>query len=226
MRILIVEDYPPVRDAVAQALLEEGFTVDIAPNGRVGLERLKEHPYDALVVDVMMPEMSGLDMVGELRARGDTTPALLLTALDGVEDRVRGLDGGADDYMVKPFAIPELVARVRALVRRGYGARTPVVQVGPVSVDTTARTASVEGRLVPLTTREYALLEYLAMRLGQVVTREEICEHIYEERVKSSNVVDVYVGYLRRKLADAGAPPILHTRRGAGYLLSANGDGS
>jgi len=226
VRILIVEDYPPVRDAVAQALLEEGFTVDIAPNGRAGLERLDERHYDALVVDVMMPEMSGLDMVGTLRARGDTTPALLLTALDGLEDRVRGLDGGADDYMVKPFAIPELVARVRALVRRGYGARPRVVQVGPVSIDTTARTASIEGHLVPLTTREYALLEYLSMRAGQVVTREEICEHIYEERVKSSNVVDVYIGYLRRKLTDAGAPPILHTRRGAGYLRSADGDGA
>ena len=226
MRILIVEDYPPVRDAVAQALLEEGFTVDMATNGRSGLERLEERRYDALVVDVMLPEVNGLDLIGALRARGDTTPALVLTALDGVDDRVRGLDRGADDYLVKPFAIPELVARVRALVRRGYGGQTPVVQVGPVSVDTTARTASVEGRLVPLTTREYALLEYLAMRVGQVVTREEICEHIYEERAKSSNVVDVYVGYLRRKLADAGAPPILHTRRGAGYFLGADEDGA
>ena len=220
MRILVVEDYAAVRDAIAQALVEDGYTVDTAADGLEARALLGDTEYDAVVMDVMLPGVSGLDLLVELRGAGKQTPVLLLTALDGVDDRVRGLDLGADDYLVKPFAIPELVARVRVIVRRGYGKQTPTIMVGGLSVDTSARAATYGGSTLPLTAREYALLEYLAMRVGQVVTRDEICAHIYDAPQKTSNVVDVYVGYLRKKLESGGAPRLLHTRRGEGYFLA------
>ena len=220
MRVLVVEDYQVVRDAVSQSLREEGFVTDDAADGIQAKTLWSAGDYDVVVLDVMLPGISGMDLVASMREAGDETPVLMLTALDGVEDRIKGLNRGADDYLAKPFAIGELIARVRALVRRGYGQRTPLVTVGPLVVDTGAQSAKVDGRSVNLTAREYSLLEYLALREGQVVTRDEICRHIYQEPQKESNVVDVYVGYLRKKLEGESGTRLVHTRRGIGYLLA------
>lgn len=225
MRILVVEDYAPVRAAILQALTEEGFTADSAGNGVDAKRLIGENSYDTVVLDIMLPEVNGLDVLTEMRASGDTTPVLMLTALDSINDRVKGLDEGADDYLVKPFAIPELLARVRALVRRGYGGGPALINIGPLQIDTSAQSVTIGDRAVSLTAREFALLQYLAMRVDQVVSREEICEHIYDEPQKTSNVVDVYVGYLRKKLEQNDAPRLLHTRRGAGYILSEREEG-
>ncbi|MDA1264193.1 MAG: response regulator transcription factor [Planctomycetota bacterium] len=220
MRVLVVEDYQVVRDAISQSLREEGFVTDDAADGLQAAALWSGGEYDVIVLDVMLPGISGMDLVARMRESGDITPVLMLTALDGVEDRIKGLNRGADDYLAKPFAIGELVARVRALARRAYGRRTPVINVGPLVVDTAAQSATVNGRAITLTAREYSLLEYLALREGQVVTRDEICRHIYQEPQKESNVVDVYVGYLRKKLEGEDGPRLVHTRRGVGYLLT------
>jgi DNA-binding response OmpR family regulator len=220
MRVLIVEDYPPVRTAVAQALAEQGYAADAAGDGEEGLWLAEQNPYDVIVLDLMLPKVDGLDVLRRLRARGATAAVLVLTARDALEDRVRGLDLGADDYLVKPFALAELLARVKALVRRRYDARNPVVRVGDLEIDTARRRAMRGGDDLALSAREYALLEYLAMRAGQLVSRTDIWEHVYDFRSEAhSNVVDVYVGYLRRKLERDGRPRLIHTRRGQGYVL-------
>jgi two-component system OmpR family response regulator len=180
--------------------------------------------YDCVLLDVMLPDRSGWQVLQEMRARGNRSPVLCLTARDALEDRVRGLDLGADDYLVKPFEWDELLARVRALVRRGHGGASSVIAVGDLEVDTRGRTVRRGGTEVVLTAREYGLLEYLAARAGQVVTRTEIWEHLYDMNDEStSNVVDVYVGYLRAKVDRPfpGSPRLIHTRRGQGYVLSA-----
>ena len=218
MRALVVEDYAPVRSAVVEGLTENGFAVDSASNGDDGLWYAEQNPYDVIVLDIMLPKLDGLSVLKRLRAAGANVPVLLLTARDGVDDRVRGLDTGADDYLVKPFAFAELLARVRALVRRRYDTRDPIVKIGDVEIDTTKRAVSRNGEVIALSAREYALLEYLAMRVGQLVTRTEIWEHVYDFHSDAqSNVVDVYIGYLRKKL---GAD-LIQTRRGLGYVLEA-----
>jgi DNA-binding response OmpR family regulator len=220
MRVLVVEDYPPVRTAVSEALGEAGFAVDAAADGEAGLWYAREHPYDAIVLDLMLPKVDGLTVLARLRAAGSRIPVLLLTARDTVDDRVRGLDGGADDYLVKPFALAELIARIKALVRRGYDRADPVIRIGDLAIDTAKRVVSRGGEAIPLSAREYALLEYLAMRAGELVTRTQIWEHVYDFRSDAqSNVVDVYVGYLRKKLEHGGRPRLIHTRRGQGYVL-------
>jgi DNA-binding response OmpR family regulator len=219
MRALIVEDYPPVRTAIHEGLLEAGFSVDVAADGEAGLALAQDTPYDAVILDIMLPKKSGLDVLRALRRAGSTTAVLLLTARDSIADRVEGLDVGADDYLVKPFALAELLARVRALVRRSYGHRTPVIEVSNLTIDTTRRRAWRAGRELAVSAREYALLEYLALRAGHLVTRTEIWNHVYDFRSDmQSNVVDVYIGYLRKKL---GPPALIHTRRGIGYVLGA-----
>ena len=215
MRALVVEDYAPVRDAVVEGLTENGFAVDSSSDGEEGLWYAQQNPYDVIVLDLMLPKRDGMSILKALRAGGSTVPVLVLTAKDGVDDRVRGLDTGADDYLVKPFAFAELLARVRALVRRHYTA-TPVIHVGDLALDTTKRAVVRDGETIALSAREYALLEYLAMRAGQLVTRTEIWEHVYDFHSDAhSNVVDVYIGYLRNKL---GAE-LIETRRGQGYVL-------
>jgi DNA-binding response OmpR family regulator len=222
MRALVVEDYAPVRNAVVEGLGEQGFAVDAAADGEEGLWYAENNPYDVIVLDIMLPKVDGLALLRRLRAAGSTSPVLLLTARDSVDDRVRGLDHGADDYLVKPFAFAELLARVRALVRRRYEARDPLVRVGDLEVDTVKRTVRRGGATVALSAREYALLEYLALRAGTVVTRTEIWEHLYSfDADAQSDVVDVYIGYLRKKLERDGAPKLIHTRRGQGYVLAA-----
>jgi DNA-binding response OmpR family regulator len=220
MRVLVVEDYGPSRESVAQALREAGLAVDVARDGEEGLWRMQSGEHDVIVLDIALPKLDGLTALQRLRRSGRDTPVLLLTARDTVPDRVTGLNAGADDYLVKPFALEELLARVRALLRRKYHAANPVLQVRDLEVDTVGRIVRRAGRRVELTAREYALLEYLAHRAGQTVTRTEIWEHVYDFRsAVESNVVDVYVGYLRRKLEQPGQPPLIHTRRGQGYLL-------
>ena len=221
MRLLVVEDYDPIRNAVATALREEGYSVDTAKNGEDGVFQASVNDYDAVVLDVMLPKLDGFGVVQRLRKDGRACPILLLTARDGVDDRVHGLDLGADDYLVKPFAMDELLARVRALVRRRYEARSPVIGVGPLEVDTASHSVQLAGERVEFTAREYALLEFLVMRAGQLVTRTQIWEHLYDDLTEvKSNVVDVYIGYLRKKLEPEGVARLIHTKRGEGYVVS------
>jgi DNA-binding response OmpR family regulator len=220
MRVLLVEDYAPVRESVAQALQEAGVAVDSATGGEEGLWLARTGDYDAVVLDIGLPGRDGLSILRELRREGSAAPVLLLTARDTVADRVAGLDLGADDYLVKPFALEELLARVRALLRRKYDAHDPVLRVRDLEVDTVGRVARRGGSRIDLTAREYALLEFLARQAGRIVTRAQIWEHLYDfHSTVESNVVDVYIGYLRRKLERAGAPRLIHTRRGQGYVL-------
>ncbi|MFT3692761.1 MAG: response regulator transcription factor [Kofleriaceae bacterium] len=217
MRALVIEDYQPVRVAVRDGLAENGYAVDVASNGEDGLWLAQQNPYDIVILDVMLPVLDGLEVLKRLRSGGAKTAVLLLTAKDTVEDRVTGLDSGADDYLVKPFAFAELLARVRSLVRRRYEVKDPIVKVDDLEIDTTKRQVKRGELTIALSPREYALLEYLAMRAGELVTRTDIWEHVYDFRSEAqSNVVDVYVSYLRKKL---GPPPLIHTRRGQGYVL-------
>ena len=220
MRLLLIEDYPPLRQSVATGLVEAGYAVDVAADGDEGWWYLGANAYDLVLLDLMLPGRGGLDLLRQLRARDDRTHVLIMTALDGVDERVSGLDTGADDYLVKPFALPELLARVRSLLRRSYQAKSPHLQVADLELDTVAKRVRRAGSDIELTSREYVLLEYLALRQGEVVTRSEIWEHLYDFASDSgSNVVDVYIGYLRRKIDRDGLPALIHTRRGLGYLL-------
>lgn len=220
MRILVVEDYPPVRNAVVQALEEANYAVDEADNGEDALWHARGTAYDLIILDIMLPKLNGLDVLKALRREDNQSTVLLLTARDSTDDRVNGLDTGADDYLVKPFALNELMARVRALVRRKYDRQSPLLQVGDLTINTAQRLVRRGENDIDLTPREYALLEFMAMRSGQVVSRSEIWEHVYDfHSDRSSNVVDVYVGYLRKKIETPETPKLLHTRRGHGYVL-------
>lgn len=221
MRVLIVEDEPAILAFVRQGLTEAGYAVDAARDGREGLDYALAADYDLLILDIMLPGLSGLDLLRELRRHGHKTPALLLTARDRVDDRVAGLDAGADDYLVKPFAFAELLARLRALLRRPPLAVDTVLRAGPVTMDTAARRVTCDGRPIDLSPREFAVLECLLRHPGQVLTRTQIGEHVWNfDFLNESNVVDVYVGYLRRKLESDGRP-LIHTVRGVGYRLDA-----
>jgi len=220
MKVLLVEDYGPLRKSLSQGLREAGYALDATGDGEEGLWYARSGGYDAIVLDLMLPKVDGLTILRRLRESGDRSGVLILTAKDTIGDRVRGLDLGADDYLVKPFAFEELLARLRALVRRGYQAPSPSLDVGDLSIDTSARTARRAGRTIDLTPHEYALLEYLALRAGRVVTRTEIWEHLYDFRAEpNSNVIDVYVARLRKRLEQQGRPRLIHTRRGVGYVL-------
>lgn len=220
MRVLVVEDNKPIRESVVQALTEEGFAVDSSGDGKEGLWYAQGNPYDAIVLDLMLPGLSGMEILKKLRAQKVATHVLILTARDAVNDRVQGLDAGADDYLVKPFAMAELISRVKALVRRGYGKKQTRLKVASLELDSAAREVFRDGKNIPLTAKEYALFEYLAMRAGQVVSRTEIWEHVYDFHSSAeSNVVDVYIGYLRKKLDKPNAPSVIATRRGQGYVL-------
>lgn len=224
MRLLVIEDYDPLRRAICQGLRQAGYAVDVAADGAEGRWLATSGDYDVVVLDLMLPGVDGLEILRELRELRSSTHVLVLTAKDTLEDRVRGLDLGADDYLVKPFAFEELLARIRALVRRRYGAKDPELQIGELRIDTRRREVRLAGESVELTAREYALLEFLALRTGEVVSREEIWEHVYDFHSSArSNVVDVYIGYLRKKLESGSASRLIHTRRGQGYLLAEDG---
>ncbi|HEY0839090.1 MAG TPA: response regulator transcription factor [Vulgatibacter sp.] len=226
MRVLVVEDARSLARSLQQGLVEEGFAVDLAHDGEDGLHMASEIAYDAVVLDRMLPKLDGLSLLRELRARGVETPVLLLTALGELEDRVEGLDGGADDYLVKPFAFSELVARLRVLVRRGHGRTSNRVALGDLVLDLSGRKATVKGAPLDLTAKELALLELLALHPGETLTRTSIAEAIYgEDEDRDSNVIDVFVARLRRKLSAAspdGAAAIA-TVRGIGYRLDVEG---
>ena len=222
MRILIVEDAAALARSIAQGLSEEGYSVDLAGDGEEGLHFATEVAYDAIVLDRMLPRLDGLSMLRQLRQRGRRTPVLLLTALGEVQDRVEGLDGGADDYLVKPFSFDELVARLRSLLRRSRGQAGNQLDLGPLRLDLAARTAAVGGKALELTAREFALLELLALEPGRTFSRTALVEKLYaEERDCDSNVIDVFVARVRRKLDAAGLPggEVIRTQRGEGYRL-------
>jgi DNA-binding response OmpR family regulator len=220
VRVLLVEDSDRLRKSVGAALRRSGYAVDSAADGEEGLWLAQGHAYDAIVLDIMLPKRDGLSVVAELRRAGSAVHVLLLTARDTVDDRVRGFRAGADDYLVKPFALEELLARVQALCRRSYGVKQPRITVGDLEIDTTIREVRRAGRPIVLKPREYALLEYLALRCGEVVSRRDIETHIYDDAVEPmSNVVDSAISVLRKRLAQDGAAPIIHTRHGHGYVL-------
>lgn len=220
MRVLIVEDYLPLVGAISNGLREAGYAVDTAFDGEEGLTCAQATAYDVIILDIMLPKLDGLALLERLRRERHPAAVLLLTARDGVADRVRGLDLGADDYLVKPFAFEELLARVRAMVRRRYRQSERTVRIADLEIDTVARTVRRAGRRIALSAREYALLEYLCARQGQVVTRTEIWDHVYDFASEpASNVIDVYIGYLRRKIDSEHPTKLIHTRRGQGYTL-------
>jgi two-component system, OmpR family, copper resistance phosphate regulon response regulator CusR len=221
VRLLLVEDEPDAARVLAKGLREQTYAVDVVGDGEAACYQASVADYDAIVLDVMLPRKDGLAVCRQLRQDGLSVPVLMLTARDGVEARVAGLDSGADDYLEKPFDFRELLARLRALLRRGLRPPLPErLTVADLELDTLARRVSKAGREVALTAREYALLEYLARRAGDVVGRAEISEHVWDERYDPfSNVIDVYVQRLRRKLDDIGDQSIIRTRRGEGYQL-------
>ncbi len=213
MRILVVEDEALMLKSLAQKLREEGYSVDTAPDGREGLYKAQNYDYDAIVLDVMLPHLDGWGVLEKLRAT-KATPVLMLTARDANSDRVRGLDGGADDYMTKPLDLMELLARIRALIRRAAGQARPTIEIRDVRIDLRSRTATLAGKAVALTAREYGILEYLALHRGEVVSRTTLFEHLFDENEDTlSNLLDVHVSSLRRKL---GAD-LIATRRGLGF---------
>jgi two-component system copper resistance phosphate regulon response regulator CusR len=222
MRILIVEDEPTAATVLARGLREHAYAVDIANDGDAALEQAAINQYDLLIVDVLLPGIDGLEVCRRLRADGASVPVLMLTALGRLDDRVEGLDAGADDYLPKPYHFKELLARVRALLRRGPALASAVLSVRDLTIDTRARRVERAGRLIQLTTKEYSLLEYLAKRQGEVVGRADIAEHVWDDSFDPmSNLIEVYIQRLRRKVDDGNDAKLIHTRRGAGYTLEA-----
>lgn len=240
MKLLVVEDAARLRNALGKALSRLGHAVTLASDGLEGWDLIEatsptahggvpgnapydapyDVPYDVIVLDIMLPGLDGLTLLRRMRERGWDTPVLLLTARDAVEDRVLGLSSGADDYLIKPFAIAELVARLDALVRRRYGQSQATLRIGPITIDTVARLVTRDGVPVELTARELALLEYLARRRGHVVSRTQIEDHLYAgDDSPMSNAVDSAICQLRRKICPPGTAPLIHTRRGLGYVL-------
>jgi DNA-binding response OmpR family regulator len=220
MRLLLIEDYLPLQKSLTKGLREAGFAVDVTGDGEEGLWYATSNDYDVIILDLMLPGMDGLQILKKLRAKGRQSHVLILTAKDTLEDRVTGLDLGADDYLVKPFAFEELLARIRALLRRSYLQKNPRIKIKDLQIDLTTQRVWHGREEIQLTPREYALLEYLAMRAGEPVSRTDIWEHVYEfNSTASSNVVDVYVGYLRKKIEQPGKPPLIRTVRGRGYIL-------
>jgi DNA-binding response OmpR family regulator len=220
VRVLLIEDHKPLVRALRQGLEEEGFAVDVAFDGEEGDFKARSAEYDVIVLDVMLPKEDGLSLLQRWRPAGVKSPVLVLTARGGIEDKVRGLDLGADDYLTKPFQLEELLARLRALVRRGHEVKDPVLRLFDLEIDTTSHTVKRAGRVIHLTPREYALLQFLAFHRGKVVTRSMIWEHLYDENDENtSNVVDVYIRYLRNKIDRNFDPPLILTRWGEGYLM-------
>ncbi len=220
MRILVVEDEPRLCELTCARLRQEHYSVDGCQNGNDALDYLACAQYDLLVLDIMLPGISGLEILRRLRAQGDTTPVLLLTALDSIPDRVSGLDAGADDYLVKPFAFDELLARIRVLLRRRFGSVSNVYSVADLTVDCDARTVCRGETMISLSAKEFSILEYLIRNAGIVLSRERISNHIWNYDYEGgSNIVDVYIRYLRKKLDDGFSPKLIHTVRGVGYVL-------
>ena len=221
MRILLAEDDHLLALSLAKALRENAYAVDVVHDGDAAVLNTVLNEYDAIVLDVALPRQDGLTVARVVRGRGIRAPILMLTARDAVRDKVAGLDAGADDYLTKPFELDELLARLRALRRRGHSVAPEVLTVGDLAVDTRSHTVTRGGQRIPLTAREYAMLEFLTRRAGEVVTRADITAHVWDEHHDPfSNALEVYVGRLRRKIDAGAARPLIHTRRGAGYMLA------
>ncbi len=220
MRLLLVEDSERLQRSLGTGLRQAGYAVDITGNGAEGLWFANSHDYDVIILDLMLPGMDGLSIVARLRKDNKQTHVLILTAKDTVDDKVRGLRAGADDYLVKPFAFDELLARVEALARRKAGKKNPHIDLGEFVIDLGSKSVTANGQPITLTPREYSVLEYLAINRNRVIPRQEIEEHIYDSQVElMSNVVDSAICALRRKLERTGATPLIQTRRGMGYML-------
>jgi DNA-binding response OmpR family regulator len=223
MRILLIEDYSPLRESIAESLTTAGYTVDSSATGDEGLWYAENTDYDATILDIMLPNVDGLTILRKLKKLGNKTPVLLISARDSLEQKIEGLDAGACDYLVKPFELKELHARVRAHLRKRYNQDGDSTSVGDLTLNFTSRRVTRGGEEIALTRREYGLLEYFAYRVGDVVTRQEIWDHVYEDvEGGTSNAVDVYVSYLRKKLNAGDRDNLLHTRRGQGYYLEAS----
>src|SRR4051812_19466005 len=224
MRVLIVEDEPSLADLLARTVREAAWAPDVVGTGAAALESLAVNDYDLAVLDVGLPDMSGFDVCRRWRGRGGRTPILMLTARQGLSDRVTGLDAGADDYLAKPFAVEELLARLRALARRPPSPLAVTLRVADLELDSATHAAVRAGRRIKLTAREYGLLEYLMRNPGRVISRGQILQHVWDDNFDPiANVVDVLVGRVRRKVDAPGLAPLIHTLRGAGYLLSDKG---
>ena len=222
MRLLVVEDEPDAAALLGKGLREHSYAVDLVGDGPAALEHAAVNDYDAVVLDIGLPGLDGLEVCRRLRADRHAVPILLLTAHGGVEERVAGLDAGADDYLPKPYHFPELLARIRALLRRGPALGPSVLTAEDLTLDTRRRAVTRAGQPVQLTTKEYALLEYLVRRQGEVVSRADIAEHVWDDSYDPmSNLIDVYIQRLRRKVDDGHPRRLIHTRRGAGYALGA-----
>jgi DNA-binding response OmpR family regulator len=220
MKVLVVEDYVPLRNSITQALRENGCVVDHTGDGNEAISLATKNPYTLALVDLMLPGADGMQILKAIRAAEHRTAVMIITARDAVDDRVKGLDSGADDYLVKPFSLDELMARVRALLRRANDVRDPMIRVGDLEIDTRRRSAHRGGEEMDLTAKEYALLELMALRQGQVVTRSDVWEQLYDfEQEMESNVIDVFVAYLRKKVEKPGLDKLIHTRRGQGYIM-------
>ena len=221
MRILLVEDEPRVAHFIAKGLREQSYAVDIAGDGEEALYQASSNEYELIILDVMLPLKNGFQVCKQMRASGIKQPVLMLTARDAVDDRVAGLDCGADDYLGKPFDFKELLARIRALLRRTKEFRPEIIQLADLVVNTSSHTITRAGRPISLTAKEYSLLEFFILRAGKLVRRDEIAEHVWDENFDPfSNVIDVYVRRLRKKIDEGFSPPLIHTRRGEGYILS------
>ncbi len=221
MRLLLVEDEADTAAMLAKGLRERAYAVDLATDGNTGIEKASVNPYDLILLDVMLPGLNGFEICQQLRAAGLSVPILMLTALDEIASRIEGLDRGADDYLAKPFHFGELLARIRALLRRGPRLVQPILKVGNLEVDTRSRQVSRSGRSIAMTSKEYALLECLARDAGKVMGRQEISEHVWEEDYDPfSNLIEVYIQRVRRKIDTPGETPLIHTRRGEGYWIT------
>lgn len=220
MRLLVVEDEKKLSGFIKKGLEEEGYAVDVAADGKAGLQMALDEVHDLIILDIQLPKMDGIKVLQELRKSKSGTPVLLLTVRATIEDKVLGLDSGADDYLTKPFAFQELVARVRALLRRRGGAEQPALQVADLRLDPARRTVFRGDKKIDLTAKEFALLDYLMRNTGRVLTRTMIAEHVWDYDFDSmTNIVDVYVNYLRRKIDSGPEPRLIHTVRGVGYVL-------
>ena len=220
MRVLLVEDNAPLREALAKRLRSDGFAVDETGEGKEGLWLALENPYSLVILDLTLPEIDGLDLLSQLRNAKRNVPVLITTARDSIPDRIKGLDTGADDYLIKPFALDEFMARVRAQVRRANDKSDSVIRIADLEVDTKARVANRGGKALDLTAKEFCLLELLSLRAGQIVSRADIWEQLYDFADEAdSNVIDVFINRLRKKSESEGAPRLIQTRRGLGYVL-------
>lgn len=220
MRVLLVEDERQLAHIIKKGLEEEGYSIDVAYNGEEGLYMVENLPADIVVLDILLPKVDGLSILSKIRKKGIKTPVLLLTAWDSLSDKIKGLDTGADDYLTKPFEFGELLARIRALLRRKVEVKEAVIRIADLEIDTASHEVKRRGRVIPLSAKEYAILEYMAYNKGRVITRTEITEHIYNESFDlDSNIIDVYINYLRNKIDKGFEKKLIYTVRGTGYIM-------